>query len=90
MRIKQASHHKPPSLNLKKHANPASAARPAQGLDPAVVPFLDALAEIGARAVVRDLDDQRRKYVVRIKPKPKPVLRIVPRDKPKFVLAGRT
>lgn len=90
VRIKQASHHKPPSLNLEKQENRTSAARPAQGLDPAVVPFLDALAELGARAVLRDLE-RREPFKLVIRP---PRLRIVPRDKPlpdkpEFVLARR-
>jgi hypothetical protein len=59
VRIRQDSHHTAPPLNLKKHANPASAARPAQGLVPAVIPFLDALAELGARAVLADLEREQ-------------------------------
>jgi hypothetical protein len=80
VRLKQASHHTPPKLRHENPARSTSSAPSSSALDPAVKPFLDALAELGARAVLRDLDP-RNKYQVRIKPKSAPKL-----DKPKFKL----
>lgn len=80
MRIRLASHHIAPSLKLKTQARPTSAVPPAKGVDPAVIPFLDVLAELGARAVLRDLAPTER-FKVRIgQSEPhKPVFRLKPR-----------
>jgi hypothetical protein len=78
VRIKEPPHHRTLPLNLKNHKNHAAVAPPAQGVDPQVIPFLDVLAELGARAVLRELAPRDR-YKVHIRPK-----RV--NDKPKFSL----